>query len=141
MDFFINVPVAFLSVFMTNKFVENSPRQEQETRDLRAHASEIDYVGFALTALCFGTLEIVLDKGQEDDWFGSPFIKTLVVVCATAFVGLIAWEWWQAKVGRKPVIDLSVFQKKSFLYRLASCSSWASCSMEQLWSFRSYCRH
>ncbi len=112
--FFINVPVAFLSVFLTNKYVENSPRQEQETRDLRAHVSELDYVGFALTALCFGTLEIFLDKGQEDDWFGSPFITAMVVICAAAFISLIAWEWWQAKVGRKPVIDLSVFRRKSF---------------------------
>ena len=112
--FFINVPVALFSVFLTNKYVENSPRQEQETRDLRAHIDQIDYVGFALTALCFGTLEIVLDKGQEDDWFGSPFITALVVTCAASLVVLITWEWWQGRIGRKPVTDLTVFRKRSF---------------------------
>ncbi len=112
--FFINVPVAILSVVLTNKFVEDPPRQEGETKKLRGNPGAIDYTGFALTALCFGSLEVVLDKGQEDDWFGSPFITVFVIACVAAFVALIAWELWQSRQGRKPVIDLSLFKNISF---------------------------
>jgi DHA2 family multidrug resistance protein len=112
--FFINVPVALLSIFLTNKYVEDPPRQAKETKKLRSNPGAIDYGGFALTALCFGSLEVVLDKGQEDDWFGSPFITACIALCITALLALLVWELWQAKRGRKPVIDLSLFRNVSF---------------------------
>ena len=112
--FFINVPVAMLSIFLTNKYVEDPPRQEAETKKLRGDPGAIDYTGFALTALAFGSLEVALDKGQEDDWFGSPFITTFIVICVVALVALLAWELWQARIGKKPVIDLSLFKNGTF---------------------------
>ena len=112
--FFINVPVAMLSIFLTNKYVEDPPRQEAETKKLRGNPGAIDYTGFGLTALAFGSLEVVLDKGQEDDWFGSSFITTFIVICVVALLALLAWELWQARTGKKPVIDLSLFKNGTF---------------------------
>ena len=112
--FFINVPVAVISIFLTNKFVEDPPRLEKETKVLRSGAIKIDYWGFALTALAFGSLEVVLDKGQEDDWFGSSFITTFIGLAALGLIALIVWELWQVRQGGKPIIDLSLFKNRTF---------------------------
>ena len=112
--FFINVPVALLSMFLTNRLVEDPPHQQAETKKFRSGSVKIDYAGFALTALAFGSLEVVLDKGQEDDWFGSTFITTFIVVTVVGLVALLLWEWWQGRLGRKPIIDLSLYKNSTF---------------------------
>src|SRR5450432_3580811 len=68
--FFINVPVGIGSLFLTNHFVTDPPHLKL----MKERAGGIDYVGLSLIALGLGTLEVVLDKGQEDDWFHTPFI-------------------------------------------------------------------
>jgi DHA2 family multidrug resistance protein len=112
--FFINVPVAILSIYLTNHFVEDPPRLKAEMKKLRSKASSIDYMGFVLTAVAFGSLEVVLDKGQEDDWFGSPFITTFIVLAVAGIIALIFWELWEAKKGNKPIIDLSLYKNRTF---------------------------
>src|SRR3984893_6846663 len=79
--FFINVPVALVSMYLTNRVVEDPPHLVAAVKKARAGQIKIDYTGFLLTALGFGALEVVLDKGQEDDWFGSRFIGTFHVTC------------------------------------------------------------
>ncbi len=64
----------------------NEPRKGQSARE------RFDYVGFLLVALFLGALEVVLDRGQVDDWFGSNFIVTFAAISALAFVLLIPWE-------------------------------------------------
>ena len=69
--FFINVPVALLSLFLTSRLVEDPPHIEHEVKENRKHGLNLDLMGFGLLALGFGSLEFVMDKGQEDDWFVS----------------------------------------------------------------------
>jgi DHA2 family multidrug resistance protein len=67
-----------------------------------------------LTAAAFGALEVVLDKGQEDDWFGSHFIAFFTGMCVVSMIGLIGWELLQIRRGHKPVIDLRLFTGRTF---------------------------
>src|SRR5579872_2848379 len=74
--FFINLPVGIITWFLVRRFVEDPPYVAR----LKAAGVKLDYVGIALLTLGIGALQVLLDKGQEDDWFGSRFITTLVVV-------------------------------------------------------------
>src|SRR5262249_38732267 len=57
-----------------------------------------------------GALQVLLDKGQEDDWFGSNFITTLVVISAVCLISLVIWEWYQ----KAPIIDVRMFKSFNF---------------------------
>ena len=71
---------------------------------------KLDYIGISLLALGIGALQILLDKGQEDDWFGSQFITTLAVVSVVCLAGLVIWEWYQ----KDPVIDVRLFKDLNY---------------------------
>ena len=70
----------------------------------------IDFIGLALLALTFGPLQVVLDKGEEDDWFQSHFIVAFAVIAAVAFVVGVIWELYQ----KDPIVDLRLFKNRSF---------------------------
>src|SRR3989449_5696767 len=70
----------------------------------------VDYIGFALLTLGVGALQIMLDKGQEDDWFGSRFITTLAVVAGVCLPALVIYEWFR----RDPLIDVRLFTNRNF---------------------------
>jgi MFS transporter, DHA2 family, multidrug resistance protein len=109
--FFINIPVGCLSLFLTSKLVTDPPAFTEERRRAKASGkTRIDYVGILLFAVGFGCLEVVLDKGQEDDWFGSPFITTFTVISVFALVVAIIWELHQ----KDPVVDLSLLGNRNF---------------------------
>jgi len=72
---------------------------------------KIDYIGVALLALGVGALQLMLDKGQEDDWFGSHFILTLAIVAAVCLVSLGIWEWFY----KAPIIDVHLYKNLNFL--------------------------
>ena len=90
--FYINLPVGILTLFLVLRMVEDPPYLEAQPK---AAGVRVDYIGIALLALGVGALQVLLDKGQEDDWFGSHFIVTLVVVSAVCLVSLVIWEWRQ----------------------------------------------
>src|ERR1700745_4058652 len=101
--FFINIPVGVLSLFLTSRLVTDPPAFTQERLRIKSSGkTRIDYVGILLLAVGFGSLEVVLDKGQEDDWFGSPFITTFTVISIIALVVAIIWELHY----KDPVVDL-----------------------------------
>ena len=75
--FFMNIPVGVLSLFLTYHLVQDPPAAVEATKRERAKGIRVDYIGFAFTVVAFGALQVVLDKGQEDDWFGSAFIMRL----------------------------------------------------------------
>jgi DHA2 family multidrug resistance protein len=102
----MNLPVGLLALFLVYKFVEDPPFLTRTT----LAESRIDYIGFGLLALGVACLQIVLDKGQEDDWFGSNFIVTLTVMCVICLVTLIFWEL-HVKV---PIIDVRLFKNLNF---------------------------
>ncbi len=112
--FFINVPVAILSLILTSRMVEDPPHIVAEVAESKRKGLNLDYIGFALLALGFGSLEFVLDKGQEDDWFGSHVIAFFIVVCVVSLVSLIAWSLYQTKKGNRPILNLTLFKRSSF---------------------------
>jgi len=112
--FFINVPVALLSLFLTNRMVEDPPHIVREVAAMRKRGLNLDYFGFGLLAVGFGSLEFILDKGQEDDWFGSRLIAIFVSVCVASLATLILWEIRQIRQKRRPILDLTLFKNRTF---------------------------
>ncbi len=112
--FFLNVPICLLSLFLTHRIVEDPPYVKKEVAESQKGGIRLDLLGFALVGLTFGSLEFVLDKGQEDDWFGSHVITFFVVVMITAFVTLIWWELKQLREGHRPLLNLTLFTRRSF---------------------------
>src|SRR3984885_280412 len=104
--FFINLPVGILTWFLVRRFVEDPPYIAK----LKAAGLKLDYIGISLLALGIGALQILLDKGQEDDWFGSRFITTLVVISTVSLVSLVIWELYQ----KAPIIDVRMFKSFNF---------------------------
>ena len=104
--FFINLPVGIATWFLVRRFVEDPPYLSR----LKAAGVKLDYIGIALLTLGIGALQVLLDKGQEDDWFGSRFITTLVVVATVCLISLVIWEWFQ----KAPVIDVHMFRNFNF---------------------------
>jgi DHA2 family multidrug resistance protein len=104
--FFINLPVGIITWFLVRRFVEDPPYLAR----IKAAGVKLDYIGIALLTLGIGALQVLLDKGQEDDWFGSRFITTLVVVSAVSLVALVIWEWFQ----KAPIIDVRMFKSFNF---------------------------
>src|ERR1700726_2703649 len=100
--FYINVPVGILALILVYQLVDDPP---YITR-LKARISGFDFIGFSLLTLGVGALQIALDKGQEDDWFGSHFITTLVVIAVVGLVSLVIWEWFH----KQPIVDVRLFK-------------------------------
>jgi DHA2 family multidrug resistance protein len=100
--FYINVPVGILAIILVYQLIEDPPYIAR----LKARLSGFDFIGFSLLTLGVGALQIVLDKGQEDDWFGSHFITTLVVIATVGLVSLVIWEWFQ----KQPIVDVRLFK-------------------------------
>ena len=101
--FYINLPVGLASIVMTRLFIFDPPY-------IRRPRSGIDYWGIGMLAVGIGALQVVLDKGQEDDWFSSHFIVWLTVIAASALAAFIAREL----LVRHPVVDLRVFRVPTY---------------------------
>ena len=105
--FFINVPVGILTLMMVNRVVEDPPYFKA-----RMDAGvKMDYVGVALLVLGVSALQIMLDKGQEDNWFASHFILTLAVVAGVCLVALVIWDWHY----KHPIIEMRLFRNFNYL--------------------------
>jgi len=104
--FFINLPVGVLTLLLVLRLVEDPPYLTR----LRSAGVKLDYVGIGLLVLGIGALQILLDKGQEDDWFGSRFILTLAIVAGVCLCSLVVWEWFR----KQPIIDVRLFQKFNY---------------------------
>ena len=112
--FFINVPIAMLSLFLTNRLVEDPPHVVREVAESKKYGLKLDLFGFGLLALGFGSLEFLLDKGQEDDWFSSHVIVFFSCMCVASLATLIFWELYQLRVGNRPILNLTLFKRKTF---------------------------
>ncbi len=104
--FFINVPVGLLSLFLSSRMVTDPPH----LAEAKKRAGTPDYVGLSLVAVGLGALELVLDKGQEDDWFQSTFIVVASVIAAVALVAFVRWEWRHPR----PIVDVRLFRDRNF---------------------------
>ena len=104
--FLMNLPVGLLALFLVIKYVEDPPFLKR----LTLKESRVDYIGFGFLAIGIAFLQIVLDKGQEDDWFGSNFIVTLSVISIICLVFLVIWE---LRV-KEPILDIRLFRNLNF---------------------------
>lgn len=102
--FYINVPVGVAAVFMIQAFVENPPYLQGGSQ------RSIDYIGFGFMALWLSTLQIVLDKGQEEDWFASSWITKFAIVSAISMILFIVQELRS----QDPIVDLRVLKDRNF---------------------------
>jgi DHA2 family multidrug resistance protein len=112
--FFLNVPICLISLFLTSRIVEDPPYVKKQVEETQRGGLRLDFVGFALLGLTFGSLEFILDKGQEDDWFGSRIITFFVCLMAIAFVSMIWWEIKELRAGRRPILNLTLFKRRVF---------------------------
>ena len=102
--FYINIPVGAFAVFMISRYVED-PDYIRE-----AKPGKFDGIGLGLLAVWLGCLQIILDKGQEDDWFGATWIRWAAVVLIVGFVAFLIREFRHGK----PLVDLRVFKHRNF---------------------------
>jgi DHA2 family multidrug resistance protein len=109
-SFMINGPVGVLAFAALALVLRESEAVVAERRGLRQQGGGFDFFGFVLVSTFLGALEIVLDRGLEDDWFASSFISTAAIVCALAFVLMIPWEVSR----RHPMIDLRMVGTRQF---------------------------
>src|SRR5208282_5668298 len=108
--FFINVPFGILSLFLVHWLVDEPEVLERERRERWAGGLKVDWVGIILIALIFGFLELMLDRGQIDDWFHSTFIITCAVISGCSFIFFIPWEL----TCEHPVVDLRLLFQGQF---------------------------
>jgi DHA2 family multidrug resistance protein len=108
------VPVALVSLYLTNRLVEDPPHIKRQVAKSAREGLKLDFFGFGLLATGFGSLEFILDKGQEDDWFGSRVITFFTIMCVISLVTLILWELHELKVEKRPILNLTLFKRKTF---------------------------
>jgi DHA2 family multidrug resistance protein len=102
--FLINLPVGLLALFMANLYIEDPPYLRQAFR------GAIDYLGFGLMAVWLGAMQLVLDKGQEVDWFAAGWIRWLAGVSAVALLGFIVREF----KSHEPIVQLRILRNRNF---------------------------
>jgi DHA2 family multidrug resistance protein len=108
--FFINVPIGIASLALVQWLLVEPETLEEERRERLAGGLRIDWIGFVLIAITFGALEMVLDRGQEDDWFQSNLIITFTLMSASAFIFFIFWELTESD----PVVDIRLLGHRQF---------------------------
>lgn len=102
--FYINIPVGVFAVFMISRYVQDPPYIKD------AHPGKFDGIGLGLLAVWLGCLQIILDKGQEDDWFGATWIRWAAAILVISFVAFLIREFRHDK----PLVDLRVFRHRNF---------------------------
>jgi MFS transporter, DHA2 family, multidrug resistance protein len=108
--FLINGPVGLFAIALIALILRDPEAATAERKRLQQQGGGFDLIGFVLVATFLGTLELVLDRGLEDDWFGSSFIVAATAVCALAFVLMIPWEISR----RRPMIDLRILATRQY---------------------------
>jgi DHA2 family multidrug resistance protein len=105
--FFINVPVGVAAILMTLAFVQDPPYMIRKTLK---QGLKIDFIGLGLLSVGLGFVQVVLDKGQTDDWFESHFIVACAVIGILGLVGVVLWELRQPE----PLVDLRLFAQRNY---------------------------
>lgn len=103
--FFINIPVGIVTVLAIYQLLEDPPWEKKSEEKLT-----VDWTGIGLIALGLGCLQVMLDRGEDDDWFYSNFIRTFAVLTLVGIIGAIYWLMY----ARKPVVDLHCMKDRNF---------------------------
>jgi DHA2 family multidrug resistance protein len=104
--FFINLPFGLLSLFLSNRMVEDPPEIKARMKQRRP----VDFIGLGAVALGVGLLEFTLDKGQEKDWFGSGQIQFTAFFAVATLIFFAYWEWRHPD----PIVDLKLLKNRNF---------------------------
>ncbi len=105
--FFVNIPIGAVTVFLNSVLVEDPPWEKEKQK---GKTRGIDYIGLSLITLGLGCMQVMVDRGEDDNWFGSGFIQIMGLGAFVGIVGAILW----LLTARKPIIDLDVFKDKNF---------------------------
>src|SRR5271170_3627632 len=109
--FFINIPIGFLSFFLSSRLLKDPPAFEAERASARTNGKlSIDGIGITLIALASAALEVALDRGQIDDWFGSSFISSMLAIGVIGWIATIAWEMRL----KEPIIEFRLLASRNF---------------------------
>jgi DHA2 family multidrug resistance protein len=109
--FFINIPIGIVSLILTNRLVSDPPEFTREVESARKDGKlRIDGLGIFLVALGFACLEVVLDRGQTEDWFESGFIVFFFSVAFMALIAAAFWEWRHPD----PVVEIRLLADRNF---------------------------
>ncbi len=108
--FYINIPVGMLCVFLTRMVLQDPPHMIEAKA--KARKLSVDWAGLGFISIGLATLEIVLDKGQELDWFGSSFIVAFASISLIALVSAVLWELYTDH----PVVNLRLLKERNFLF-------------------------
>ena len=104
--FYINIPVGLIAFTLVTRFVDDPPWIKPSRNNL----FKLDYVGLGFLTLAMGGMQIFLDKGEEDNWFSSNFIRFFAALFVIGMIGLIAWEWRS----KAPIMNIRLFKYKNF---------------------------
>ncbi|SFK01528.1 DHA2 family efflux MFS transporter permease subunit [Methylocapsa palsarum] len=102
--FYANIPVGLIALFFVYVLVEDPPWLS------KASAKHIDLIGLGLITLGLGCFQIMLDRGEDDDWFGSPFIVLMAALAVIGVVGAVIW----LRIAKNPIVNLDVFKDRNF---------------------------
>jgi len=110
--FFINIPIGLLSMYLTTRFVHDPPAFAEERKTVWTADGKlrVDGIGIALIGLGSAALEVLLDRGQIDDWFGSGFITSMFIIAVVCLVTAVFWELNQ----KDPIVDLRLLKTRNF---------------------------
>src|SRR5277367_652974 len=109
--FFINIPIGLIAFFLSSRVIKDPPAFEAERASVRKSGKlSIDGTGIALIALASAALEVTLDRGQIEDWFGSPFICWMLGIGVLGWIATVIWELHS----KDPVIDFRLLRNRNF---------------------------
>src|ERR1700730_14753645 len=109
--FFINIPIGIIAFLLSGRLLKDPPAFEAERASVRKNGKlNIDGIGITLIALASASLEVALDRGQIDDWFGSSFISWLLAIALVGWVATVAWELRT----KEPVIEFRLLANRNF---------------------------
>ncbi|MEO8794144.1 MAG: DHA2 family efflux MFS transporter permease subunit, partial [Daejeonella sp.] len=103
--FYVNIPVGIAATVLTLMYIKNPPYMTGN----RTPASQVDWLGIGLLIAGVGSLQLVLEQGEREDWFSSPFITTFALVAAIGVVGFI----WRELTAKLPIVDLRVLKNRN----------------------------
>ena len=104
--FLINVPIGIVSVFLLSILLH----EPHDQRRIKLRETGFDYMGLSLLVLGLGALQIMLDRGEDADWFASPFIRVLAAIAVLALASAFIWEWYQ----EHPIVNLRMLEERNF---------------------------
>ena len=104
--FFINIPIGMLAFFLVTRLVEDPPWIKADRSRLR----QLDFLGLSFLTIAMGGMQIMLDKGEENAWFASGFIRFFAFLFVGGMIALVWWEWRH----KNPLINIKLFRFKNF---------------------------